>query len=197
MPKIKVVLMLVVLLFCLNIYSQKGLDKLLNVKYKTGYAILNSGDTLNGCFEFNDCEQNYRLLVYVDCSTFKKQAFDPQDVKFFSLDSLYYIPKKLKTGWEFVELIANDSLKLYWHRRFFTTYIDSNVNKEIMFEKPDGKYLIIPNDKNYSFSVRVSDFFSDYSDLSKMIDKGIYTRKDIFKISVEYNNWLTKGKPNK
>jgi hypothetical protein len=86
------------LLICLNSFSQK-LDILFNVKYKPGFAILNNRDTLLGCFEFNDCKQNYLQLVYINPVSNKKSAYNPEEVTFFCLDSSYYFPKELKECW--------------------------------------------------------------------------------------------------
>ena len=187
---------LVSFIFVVNIYSfsQKGLDRLLNVQYKIGFAILNNGDTLNGPFEFNDCEKNYQLLVYVNPANFSKKAYNPEEVKFFALDSTYYIPKKLKDGWEFVQLISNDKLGVYLHKRFLTTHMGSGSENQVMLEKPNGQYLMVPLNNYYQFKFKVSDFFSDDEALSTKILNETYTRKDILKIAYEYNNWLKELK---
>ena len=181
------------LMISLNSFSQK-LDKLLNVKYKTGFAILNNRDTLLGSFEFNDSKQNYLQLVYLNPVNHKKNSYNPEDVTFFCLDSSYYFPKELKDGWEFVKLISNDSLKVYLHRRFFTTNIGSGNENQIMYEKPNGEYLMVSFNNFYPFKTKVGDFFSDDPDLSKKIYSNKYTKDDVLKIALEYNNWLIKKK---
>jgi hypothetical protein len=181
-----------ILFLSINTYSQEKLDKLLNVQYKIGFAILNSGDTLNGPFEFNDCEKNYQLLVYIHPNDFSKRAYNPQEVKFFALDSTYYLPKELKEGWVFVQLISNDKLGVYLHKRFFTTQMGSGSENQLMLEKPNGQYLLIPLNNFFPFKFKVSEFLSDDETLYKQIQNGTYTRKDILKIAYEYNNWLKK-----
>ena len=193
MKRHQFVFIITCLLLSTNIYSQK-LDELLNIKYRTGFAILNNKDTLTGRFEFNDCEQNYHLLVYCDPVTLKKSAYKPQEVKYFSLDTLFYIPKELKEGWEFVQLISNDSLKVYLRKRFFTTNIGSGSENQIMYEKPTGEYLLVSFNNFYSFKTRVGGFFSDDPDLSKKIYNNTFTKNDVLKIALEYNNWLKKNK---
>lgn len=181
------------LILSLNSFSQK-LDKLLNVKYKQGFAILNNRDTLLGNFEFNDSKQNYLQLVYINPVSHKKSAYNPEEVTFFCLDSSYYFPKELKEGWEFVKLISNDILKVYLHRRFFTTNIGSGDENQIMYEKPNGEYLLVSFNNFYPFKSKVGDFFSDDPELSKKIYSNKYTKDDVFKIALEYNNWLIKKK---
>ena len=192
MKRQQFVFVIICLLSSINIHGQK-LDELLNVKYKIGFAILNNNDTLTGRFEFNDCEQNYRLLVYSNPVTLKKSAYKPQEVKYFSLDTIFYIPKELKEGWEFVQLISNDTLKVYLRKRFFTTNTGSGSENQIMYEKPSGEYLLVSFNNFYSFKTRVGAFFSDYPELSKKIYNNTYTKDDVLKIALEYNNWL-KGK---
>jgi len=191
MRKHQFILLSIILLISQNNKAQ-GLDKLLNVQYKPGFAILNTGDTLTGAFEFNDCEQNYRILVFIDPRNSKKAAYEPQQVKYFMLDSLTYMPKELKDGWGFVRLLLYDNLKVYLHKKFITSNIANGIENQIILEKPNGKFILVTLDRFYPFKTKVGDFFSDDPDLYEKINKGIYKNdiKDIFKISNEYNNWL-------
>lgn len=191
MRKHQFILLSFILLISLNNMAQ-GLDKLLNVKYKAGFVILNTGDTLRGAFEFNDCEQNYRILVFIDPISYKKTAYEPQQVKYFVLDSLTFMPKELKEGWVFVRLLLYDNLKVYLHKHFITSNISNGIENQIMYEKPNGKFILVILDRFYPFKTKVGDFFSDDPDLYEKIDKGIYKNniKDILKISNEYNDWL-------
>ena len=186
-------LFLVTVCFILSLSSSaQKLDKLLNDKYKGGFAILNRGDTLRGVFEFNDSKPNYELLVYIDPVSLKKSAYKPNEVTFFKLDSLYYLPKELKEGWEFVQLISNDRLKVYLRKRFFTTNTGSGSENQIMYEKPDGSYLLVSFNNFFPFKERVGEFFSDDPELSKKINNNTYTKADVLKIALDYNTWLSK-----
>lgn len=193
MKRHQLILTIICLFLGLNVYCQK-LDVILNIKYRTGFAILNSKDTLTGSFEFNDCEQNYKILVYLNPVTLKKSAYNPQDVTFFSLEGIYYVPKELKEGWEFVQLISNDSLKVYLRKRFFTINTGSGVENQLMYEKPGGKYLLVSFNNFYNFKTRVGDFFRDDYKLSNKIFNNTYTKDDVLKIALEYNEWLLKKK---
>ena len=193
MKKQHLFLVSVCFILSLSSYGQK-LDELLNVRYKGGFAILNRGDTLRGVFEFNDSKPNYELLVFMDPVTLKKSAYKPDEVTFFKLDSLYYLPKELKEGWEFVQLISNDRLKVYLRKRFFTTNIGSGSENQIMYEKPDGSYLLVSFNNFFPFKTRVGEFFSDDPELSKKIHNNTYTKADVLKIAQEYNTWLLKEK---
>jgi|GEM_PF-2092422 len=189
MRKHHLMLILFILLVNMNAEGQK-LDKFLNVHYKAGFVVLNSGDTLRGGFEFNDCEQNYQLLVYIDPVSEEKTAYEPQEVEYFMLDSLVFMPKELKDGWVFVRLLLYDHLKVYLYKRFYTSNIGSGVENQIMYEKPDGKYLLVSFDNFFPFKTRVGDFFSDDPELRVKINNDTYTKKDVFKIALDYNEWL-------
>jgi len=193
MKKQHLFLVSVCFILSLSSYGQK-LDELLNVRYKGGFAILNRGDTLRGVFEFNDSKPNYELLVFMDPVTLKKSAYKPDEVTFFKLDSLYYLPKELKEGWEFVQLISNDRLKVYLRKWFFTTNTGSGSENQIMYEKPDGSYLLVSFNNFFPFKTRVGEFFSDDPELSKKIHNNTYTKADVLKIAQEYNTWLLKEK---
>ena len=188
-------LLLVAFILFINLKSQgQKLDNLLNIKYRTGMVILNSGDTLRGSIEFNDCKENYQYLVYINPLTSKKSAFEPQKVYCFTIDSLLFFPKELKDGWEFVRLLYYDNLKIFLRKHFFTTNMSSSFENQIMFEKPDGNYILISFDNFYPFKTKVSDFFGEDPDLADKIKKNTFTNKNILKIAVEYNNWYKQNK---
>lgn len=186
-------LLLFFLLSNLYTYSQ-ALDKFLNVKYKNGFAILCKGDTLEGKFEFNDCEQNYKLLVYLNPDGKGKKAYEPQEVKYFALEDVFYLPKQLDEGWEFVQLISNDNLAVYLRKRFITTNTGAGTVNQIMYQKSNGKYLLVSFDPFFLFKPRLTEFFSDDQELCKKINNDTYTKKDVLKIALEYNNWLKQQK---
>ncbi|MHB9140537.1 MAG: hypothetical protein ACYC25_01515 [Paludibacter sp.] len=191
MRKLQLMLLSFFMLINMNVQGQL-FDELLNVKYKPGFAILNNGDTLRGAFEFNDCKQNYQMLVFVDPVTLTKSAYEPKEVKYFVLDSLTFQPKELKEGLVFVRLLLYDSLKVYLHKRFFTSSVSSGVENQIMYEKPNGKYLLVSFDNFFPFKTQVGNFFSDDPELSEKIENNTYTKKDIFKIALDYNKWLRR-----
>jgi len=193
MQRNHLILLSFIMLINLSAHSQR-LDKLLHVKYKEGFAILANGDTIDGNFEFNDCEQNYKLLVYINPVSLTKKAYTPEEVTYFALDSLFYLPKKFKDGWEFVQLISNDSMKVYIHKHFFTTDIRSEKENQIMYEKPGGEYLLVSSSSFFPFKTKVGDFFSDDTELLKKINNNVYTKDDFMKIAYEYNIWLKKKK---
>ena len=193
MCKHQFLLIAIILLNSLNSHGQK-LDKLLNVNYKAGMVILNSGDTLRGSFEFNDCKENYQLLVYINPLSNEKSAFEPKQVYCYMIDSLLFFPKELREGWEFVRLIYYDNLKIFLRKRFFTSNVSSGTENQIMYEKPNGKYILVSFDNFYPFKIKVGDFFDDDIDLASKIRDNTYTKKDILKIAVEYNDWFKQNK---
>jgi len=173
----------------LNLYSLK-LDKFLGAKYEAGVAILNTGDTLIGVYEFNDSEENFRVLNYIDSITMEKKGYEPREVKYFFLDSLVFQPEDSKDGLVFMRIILSDKLKVYLHKHYTTTFTGSKVINQFYCEKPNGERLIVSYDGVYPFNSRVGKFFSDCPELYKKIRNYTYGSQDFYKIIEEYNDWL-------
>lgn len=177
--------------FFFSQYSNaQSLEKLLNIQIRSGFAILNTGDTLLGCFEFNDSKDNYRLLVYKDPLTHKNSAYLPQDVDFFVIDSLYFRPKELKDEWVFMRILFEDNMKMYLHKNFYTTYSYSGFYNQFFIEKPTGENILVTVDNFYPFKTKVGNFFKDCPDIYSKIKNNTYQAKDLLKITLQYNDWL-------
>ncbi|HRZ98435.1 MAG TPA: hypothetical protein P5084_12840 [Paludibacter sp.] len=188
-----IILFLFIFLFFNQFSNAQLLEKLLNIQIRTGFAILNNGDTLLGCFEFNDSEDNYRMLVYKDPVTHKNSAYLPQDVNLFSIDNLYFRPIELKDEWVFMRVLFEDKMKMYLHKKFYTTDAYSGFYNQFLIQKPSGEKLLVTIDNFYPFKTKVGNFFKDCPAIYSKIKNNIYQANDLFKITMEYNEWL-KGK---
>jgi len=133
-------------------------------------------------------------LVFIDPVTLKKRAFDPREVKMFSIDSLTFFPKEIKGEKVFMRILINDILKVYLNKHFFTNDINSGSTNEFLCLKPTGESILVSMDSFYPFKTRVGDFFRDDNDLYLKIKKNRYSNKDLFKIAIEYNDWLRDTK---
>lgn len=182
------------LLYSYSAKAQTALDKLLNVKYEYGYAVLAKGDTIQGAFEFNNHPQNFMLLVQLNDSTGKKTAYAPEDVRFLFLANNWFKPKEIDGKKYFVQILYNDSLSLYLHRNYFTTNEANRYSKYYLLEKPDGKRLVVKPAWNYPFKTRMTDFFSDCQPLVKKINSNKLKLQDMVEIVREYNDWLRSKK---
>ncbi len=189
MKKLIIIFVLSFLLF--NQYTNAQLlEKLLNIQIRSGYAILNTGDTLLGCFEFNDSKDNYKILVYKDPITHKNSAYLPQDVNIFTIDSMYFRPKELKDEWVFMRVLFEDKIKMYLHKNFYTTFSYSGCYNQFLIEKPTGEKILVTVDNFYPFKTKVGNFFKDCPAIYSKIKNNTYQAKDLFEITVEYNEWL-------
>jgi hypothetical protein len=166
------------------------LDKLFGAPYKTGLVVLSNGDTLKGKIVFNNDHNNYQILRFKDTIANEKTEYRPQDVKFFSIDSLFFYPKIYKNNWVFMCLLSDDSLKVYLYRYFMATQYVSGTYTSYIYEKPDGQYLQVLWNKVFPFKKKAGDFFSDYPELSEKIYNKRYKMEDLFIIAEEYNKWL-------
>ncbi len=180
---------LFLLVFSVSAHSQI-LEKLLNIQIRPGFAILNNGDTLLGAFEFNDAKDNYRLLIYKDPVTHKNLAYLPHDVQIFSVDSFYFRPVEFENEWVFMRILYEDKVKLYLHKKYYTTFSRSGFYYQFYVIKPDGKSLMINNDKFFPFKTRAGNFFKDCETVYRKIMNNTYSAQNLPEIIDEYNNWL-------
>jgi hypothetical protein len=180
---------LFLLTFSISAQSQT-LEKLLNIQIRPGFAILNNGDTLLGAFEFNDAKENYRLLVYKDPLTHKNKAYLPQTVQIFSVDSFYFRPVEFENEWVFMRILFEDKVKLYLHKKYYTTFERSGFYNQFYIIRPDGKSLMINTDNFFPFKTRAGNFFKDCETVYRKIMNNTYTAKNLLEIIEEYNKWL-------
>jgi hypothetical protein len=191
LQKMKRVIYSVLFLLTFSISAQsQTLEKLLNIQIRPGFAILNNGDTLLGAFEFNDAKENYRLLVYKDPLTHKNKAYLPQTVQIFSVDSFYFRPVEFENEWVFMRILFEDKVKLYLHKKYYTTFERSGFYNQFYIIRPDGKSLMINTDNFFPFKTRAGTFFKDCETVYKKIINNTYTAKNLLEIFEEYNNWL-------
>lgn len=172
------------------------IDDFLHVKFATGFAVLNNGDTLSGKFEFNDSQQNYRLLVHLDTISYSKKAFMPDEVAYFALNKNLYAPHPSKAdGLVFMRVLLQDSLKIYQHKHFYSSYTGGDFLNEFYCVKPTGQELVVSSASDFPFIASTTRFFSDYPGLCYSIRKKKYGIKDLYKIGLIYNDWLRKRTP--
>ncbi len=191
LQKMKRVIYSVLFLLTFSISAQsQTLEKLLNIQIRPGFAILNNGDTLLGAFEFNDAKENYRLLVYKDPLTHKNKAYLPQTVQIFSVDSFYFRPVEFENEWVFMRILFEDKVKLYLHKKYYTTFERSGFYNQFYIIRPDGKSLMINTDNFFPFKTRAGNFFKDCETVYRKIMNNTYTAKNLLEIIEEYNKWL-------
>lgn len=161
---------------------------------KNGFIVLANGDTLKGQLYFNGDYDNFWRIVFKDTVTNKKTTYTPQETKCYSVDSVYFYPKFLKKQWVFMGLLFNGDLKVYIYRYYMATGYTSGTETAYLYEKPNGQYLQVVWHRMYPFKKNVSEFFSDYPELSQKILQKEYKMEDIFLIAAEYDNWLKNKK---
>ena len=192
MNRLFLLLVSCILIFKIDANGQ-FLDKIFKLPLKPGFVVLNSGDTLRGNIIFNNDYRNYQILSFKDSITNKRTDFEPQKVKCFSIDSLFFYPKIYKNNWVFMCLLLNDSFKVYLYRYYFANPYVIGTETSYIYEKPDGHYLQVLWNKVFPFKKKAGDFFKDYPELSEKIYNKTYKMEDLFLIAKEYNKWL-KGK---
>ncbi|HEX2935270.1 MAG TPA: hypothetical protein VHO72_07940 [Bacteroidales bacterium] len=185
----------ITMLFSIDINAQ-FLDKLFNAKYHSGFAILNNGDTIGGSIKFNNDYEDYNAVCIKDTVTGKKKYYKPEQVKFFTFDSLNFHRKFLFNEWKFVCLLMDERLKIYLYRYLAITPYVSWTETAYILEKPNGQYLMVTSHKMFPFKKHAGEFFKDYPELAEKINNKEYRFEHLFVIAMEYNNWLVRKETN-
>ena len=193
MKKLIILSISLCLLLGLNVKGQ-FLKNIFKSYYVKGVVVLKNGDTLRGDINFSNSSSDYQFLVMRDTLNKEKLRYHPQDLSYFQIDSMFFYPKLLKRDSVFMQLLLNDSLKIYKYRYLVTTGYYTATETSFVFEKPDGTNLQVLSSKLFPFKKRVGEFFKDDPELSEKILNKTYRYDDLYVIANEYNAWLKKKK---
>lgn len=184
------ILLSIFIVFCHLPVKAQFFNKLMGIHYQNGYVVLKNGDTLRGKILFNNGYENYQFLEFKDSLKNKATTYQPQEVRFFSIDSLDFYPKKWGNRSVFMCLLLNDSLKVFLYRYYMTSGNRSGTETSYFYEKPSREFLQVFWNQSYPFQLKAAEFFGDCPELSEKIRKGKYTIDDLFLVAKEYNKWL-------
>ena len=115
MKKLIILSISLCLLLGLNVKGQ-FLKNIFKSHYVKGIVVLKNGDTLRGNINFSNSSSDYQYLIMRDSLNNEKLPYRPKDLRYFQIDSMFFYPKMLKRDDVFMQLIVNDSLKLYKYR---------------------------------------------------------------------------------
>ena len=93
-----------------------------------------------------------------------------------------------------MRILIEDQLSVYLHKHFYATNMGSGVENQFFVQKPNGEHILISTSKFYPFKTKVGAFIKDHNQLYEKLRKDIYTEKDLFKILIEYNEWLRENR---
>ena len=156
--------------------------------WKTGYIILNSGDSIKG---------EIRVNTKKDLPLFQKVAlkqgessktYKPEQVKEYGFDNNRFLSRKVDGEQQFLKVISYGRIILFELQFEMQRGDEMIVDKDYYMEKNDGSGSV---EKVKKFKKVVAELMSDNSDLVQRVqnDDKKYEVADMQQIVEEYNTW--------
>lgn len=164
---------------------------------RNGYIISYAGDTTFGTIQAGNEFRNQRKITFTD--RFGVRATYKSDrISGYGFDGNHYV--SMPTPYYFSGILSDSTIFLirriqgpaslfrFYKRRSFLT-LQKGPSFIELIKKPDGKLFEV----SFSFKWRrVASAFSDYEQLSREIENGLYTPQEMDKIIHNYNQWYLK-----
>jgi hypothetical protein len=115
--------------------------------FRNGYIINNNKDTIYGLIDYRGDVSSAKKCVFKKEINSEKQIFKPKAIKGYRfIDSKYFISKKIKNKYVFLEYLINGLIDIYYYRddKGDHYYIDNNSG-ELHELRNEEKTLIINN----------------------------------------------------
>lgn len=156
--------------------------------WKTGYIILNSGDSIKG---------DIRVNTKKDLPLFQKVAlkqgessktYKPEQVKEYGFENNRFLSRKVDGEQQFLKVISYGRIILFELQFEMQRGDEMIVDKDYYMEKNDGSGSV---EKVKKFKKVVAELMSDNSDLVQRVqneDKK-YEVADMQQVVEEYNTW--------
>jgi alpha-L-fucosidase len=159
--------------------------------YKSGYVILNSGDTVRGDIKVNTKKELPLFAKVILKQGETSKTYKPEQVKGYSLDGTQFLTRKLDGEMVFLKVVTSGRILIFEHQ--FEVYHGDQtvVEKEHYVEKNDGVSNELVKLKGNKFKRLSVELMSDHSELVAKInaeDKKMEFAEMQAYIE-EYNSW--------
>jgi hypothetical protein len=159
--------------------------------YKSGYVILNSGDTVRGDIKVNTKKELPLFAKVILKQGETSKTYKPEQVKGYSLDGTQFLTRKLDGEMVFLKVVTSGRIRIFEHQ--FEVYHGDQtvVEKEHYVEKNDGVSNELVKLKGNKFKRLSVELMSDHSELVAKInaeDKKMEFAEMQAYIE-EYNSW--------
>jgi alpha-L-fucosidase len=159
--------------------------------YKSGYVILNSGDTVRGDIKVNTKKELPLFAKVILKQGETSKTYKPEQVKGYSLDGTQFLTRKLDGEMVFLKVVTSGRILIFEYQ--FEVYHGDQtvVEKEYYVEKNDGVSNELVKLKGNKFKRLSVELMSDHSELVAKInaeDKKMEFAEMQAYIE-EYNSW--------
>jgi hypothetical protein len=160
--------------------------------WKTGYVILNSGDTVKGDIKYNT-KKELSLFSKVTLKNAEnvQKNYKPDDIKEFAYEDVHFLSRTMDKEPVFLKLVSAGQINLFeWQ---FEVYHgdDIIVEKDFYIEKVGGDAKEPEKLKGNKFKKTVSELMADNSELVTRVenDSKKYEIAEMQSVIEEYNEW--------
>ena len=179
-------------LFCLLVLFVAGTLTNLHAEmvWKTGYVILNSGDSIKGDIKVNTKKE----LTLFQKVYFKQgessKTYKPEQVKEYGYENERFLARKIDGEMQFLKVLSYGHIILYEWQYELQRGAEVIVEKEYYIEKNDGSAKI-EKTKPGKFKKNVAEYMADHTELVARVQKEDkkYEIGDMQNIIAEYNTW--------
>ena len=163
--------------------------------WKTGYVVLNNGDTLKGEIKYNTKKElSLFSKVYFKNAENVQKTYKPDDVKAYGYEDIRFLTRTMDKELVFLKLVSEGQINLFeWQYEVYHGD-ETLVEKDFYIEKVGGEAKEPEKLKGNKFKKTVSELMADNTELVARIngeDKK-YEINDMQSVIEEYNNWYAE-----
>jgi hypothetical protein len=159
--------------------------------YKSGYVVLNSGDSVKGDIRINTKKELplFQKVALKQGETTK--TYKPEQVKVYGFESTQFVARKIDGEMQFVKVISSGQVNLYEWQYEIQRGADIIIESEYFVEKNGAE---LQKAKSAKFKKTVAELMADNSELVARVqgDDKKYEIAEMKQVCDEYNTWFEK-----
>ena len=162
--------------------------------WKTGYVILNSGDTLKGDIKYNT-KKELPLFSKVTLKQGEVQKnYKPDQIKEFSFEQTRFLTRTMDKELVFLKLVSQGQINLFEWQFEMMHGEKTIVDKDYYIEKIGSTEKEPQKLKGNRFKKTVAELMADHTELVARVeaDDKKYEIGEMQSVIEEYNNWYAE-----
>lgn len=180
-----------VLLLVLGTFTAAKAD----LVWKSGYVILNSGDTVKGDIKYNTKKELslFSKVTLKNADNVQKN-YKPDDIREFCYEETHFLTRTMDKELVFLKLVSAGEINLFeWQYEMYHGD-ETVVEKDFYVEKVGSDEKEPQKLKGNKFKKTVSDLMSDNTDIVSRVenDDKKYEIAEMQSVIEEYNTWYAE-----
>ena len=163
--------------------------------WKTGYVILNSGDTVKGEIKYNT-KKELPLFTKVSLRNAENvtKNYKPDDIREYCYEETHFLTRTMDKELVFLKLVSSGNINLFeWQYEIYHGD-QTQVEKDFYIEKIGSAEKEPQKLKGNKFRKMVSELMSDNTELVNRVenDNKKYEINEMQSVIEEYNEWYAE-----